>query len=113
MQVICDEMGIEADESGFLSYVNNIVTKNSFDSEKTLYETYGYGDADWGKKYFEVIYRGNLAFDELRQTAVVTVKEPAEDKSFLQSLFKKSLLILKFIPPVYLRHSLCLHQDFP
>lgn len=85
MQVICDEMGIEADESGFLSYVNNIVTNNSFDSEKTLYETYGYGDADWGKKYFEVIYRGNLAFDELRQTAVVTVKEPAEDTESVET----------------------------
>ncbi|MGN0140849.1 MAG: trigger factor [Roseburia sp.] len=79
MEAICDAEGIEADETGYQTYITSLMSNAGYDSEKTLYETYGYGDADWGKKYFEVIYRGNLAFEQLRGTAQVTVAESTED----------------------------------
>jgi trigger factor len=81
MEAICDAENIEADESGYQSYVDTLVSSYGVDSAEDLYKTYGYDNAEWGENYFKIIYRGNLAFDQLKETAAVTVVEPEETES--------------------------------
>lgn len=78
MQAIAQAEKVELDEEGFSSYVKNLVSNNSYDSEETLYKNYGYDDAAYGEKYLRQIYVDNLALSKLKDSAKVTVEESTE-----------------------------------
>ncbi len=79
MRTIAAKEGIEFDEEGYSTYIQNIVSYGGVTSEEQVYQNYGYGDAAYGEQYMKDIYLANLAMEKLRETAVVTIEEPAED----------------------------------
>ena len=79
MRAIAEKEGIEFDEEGFNAYMDNIVSYNGADSVDTIYENYGYGDAAYGEKYMKGIYLANLAMENVKEKAQVTIEAPAEE----------------------------------
>lgn len=78
MEAIADAEGIELDEEGYETYIQNLVSNNGYESEEALYQAYGYEDAAYGEKYLRQIYVDNLALQQLRDSAEVTVEALAE-----------------------------------
>lgn len=70
--------GIEFDQEGFDTYINNMVSYYGATSTDEFYEQYGYGDAAYGETYMKDIYVGNLALEQLAGNAVITVEEATE-----------------------------------
>ena len=75
---IVDAEGIELDEEGYEAYIQNLVSNNGYESEEALYQAYGYDDAAYGEKYLRQIYVDNLALQQLRDSAEVTVEALTE-----------------------------------
>ena len=75
---IADAEGIELDEEGYEAYIQNLVSNNGYESEEALYQAYGYDDAAYGEKYLRQIYVDNLALQQLRDSAEVTVEALTE-----------------------------------
>lgn len=71
LDAIADELGIEVDEEDYAAYIQQVMSEDQFYTEEELYELYGYGDAEYGERYFRDIYRYNRALEELAENAVV------------------------------------------
>ena len=79
MRAIAAKEGIELDEEGFNTYMENLVSYNGASSVDDIYENYGYGDAAYGEKYMQGIYLANLAMEKVKETAQITVEAPSEE----------------------------------
>ena len=69
---IADKENIKPDESGFKSYVSNLMSSAGSSDENSLYKQYG-SSASSGKTYLQMIYRVNKALEFCVDNA--TVKE--------------------------------------
>lgn len=79
MRAIAAKEGIEFDEEGYNTYLQNIVSYNGAASEEQIYQNYGYGDAAYGEQYMKDIYLANLAMEKVKETAEITIGEPEEE----------------------------------
>ena len=43
---------------------NNLVSQNGYESVEAMYNIYGFGDTDYGKRYFADLYRYDQALDQ-------------------------------------------------
>lgn len=87
IKYIAKKDGIELDEEGYKTYINNFITSNSdiFKDENSVYEYYGSGYADEGEAYIRDLYVVNLGLRKIMETAVVELtpaekEEDAKDK---------------------------------
>lgn len=84
--LIARKEGIELDEEEFDSFISNIVSSSSsstsgvsFADEDAVYEYYGAGVADNGKKYMKELFLMNKAIDFVYEKADVTIEEASEE----------------------------------
>lgn len=82
---ISQKEGLELDEEEYTTYISNLISNSSstygtsFEDEEALYSFYGMGHAEEGEEYLRRIYVANLALDQLKEKATVTVVEPTEE----------------------------------
>lgn len=77
MDAIAEELGIEADEEELEAYVRQMVTQSGYESPEAMYNLYGYGDTEYGERYFKQLYVYDLALEKLIETANVNVEAGA------------------------------------
>ena len=63
------------------TYAEQLVSQNGYESVEAMYNIYGFGDTDYGKRYFADLYRYDQALDQLLETAVVTIDPSADTES--------------------------------
>lgn len=75
--LIAQKEGIAIDEEEFQQYVQNVVSSNNygFESEEDVYNYFGAGNAENGKKYVQNLYLINKAITVVGNEAKVTIKE--------------------------------------
>ncbi|MCR4610659.1 MAG: FKBP-type peptidyl-prolyl cis-trans isomerase, partial [Lachnospiraceae bacterium] len=73
-EAIAADQKMTVDEDGFNKFVNEMVSKNGFNSTDTLYQYYGSGDAKSGEKYLRTNYLCNKALEYCVSKASVTEK---------------------------------------
>lgn len=78
--------GITLDEDEFNTFISGILTSSSassygFKEEEDIYEYYGAGIAENGKKYMKNLFLMNKAIDHVYENAKVTVQAPAEEST--------------------------------
>lgn len=78
MDAIAEELGIEADEEELADYVQKMVTQNGYESAEAMYNLYGYGDTEYGERYFKALYRYDLALEKILETVTVNVDASAQ-----------------------------------
>ena len=71
LDAIADELGTEIDEENYAAFIQQALSEEQLYVEEDLYNLYGYGDAEYGERYFHDIYRYNLVLEELAETVVV------------------------------------------
>lgn len=78
---IAEEMGIVFDEAAFEEKINTLVKNNNFTDEniKEMFGSYGYGDVEYGERCMKMEELWLDVLDALKETAVITVAEPAEE----------------------------------
>ena len=81
MDAIADELGVEVNQDDIDAYAEQLVSQNGYESVEAMYNIYGFGDTDYGKRYFAALYRYDQALDQLLETAVVTVDPSADTES--------------------------------
>lgn len=77
MDAIAEELGIEADEEELSAYAQQLVMQNGYESVEAMYDIYGYGDTEYGERYFRDLYLYDLALDKIIENVTVTVEDPA------------------------------------
>lgn len=80
MDAIAEEMGLSVDEEEYTTYVETIVSASGYGSADAMYEIYGYGDAEFGARYFKELYLYDMALEKVLETATVT-----EDPTLVES----------------------------
>lgn len=73
MDAIAEELGIEVDEEELTSYVDQTVTQNGYESAEAMYNLYGYGDTEYGERYFTKMYIYQMALEKILETVTVNV----------------------------------------
>ena len=81
MDAIADELGVEVNQDDIDTYAEQLVSQNGYESVEAMYNIYGFGDTDYGKRYFADLYRYDQALDQLLETAVVTIDPSADTES--------------------------------
>lgn len=76
-EAIANKENIQFDEDKFNDYISMIVKNGGFDSEDTLYETYG-TDKEAGKAYLQKIYLQSEACSKIADQADVTYETGTE-----------------------------------
>ena len=76
-EAIVNKENIQFDEDKFNDYISMIVKNGGFDSEDTLYETYG-TDKEAGKAYLQKIYLQSEACSKIADQADVTYETGTE-----------------------------------
>ncbi len=78
--LIAEKEGLEADEDGFSSYIQNFIDSGSFgfQEKNDVYEYFGGGDAKEGEAYMKELYKANQALDYAAEHAVVTENEAVD-----------------------------------
>lgn len=76
-EAIAKKENLEFDQDGYDQYISDIVSGGGYESENTLYESYG-KDMEYGKKYFEKIYMVNKSCNMIMENANVNYEQPAE-----------------------------------
>lgn len=76
MDAIAEEMGLEVDEEEYETYANSVATGNGYESVEAMYELYGYGDAEYGARYFKELYLYDMALEKVLENTTVIV-DPA------------------------------------
>lgn len=79
-QAIAEKEGIELDQEGFDTEINDMMTYYGLSDASTIYESYGYGDAVYGERYMKILYVSNSALEKIRETAVITTDIPEENE---------------------------------
>lgn len=84
LTTISQKEGLELDEDEYATYISNLISNSSstygtsFEDEDALYSFYGMGHSDEGETYLRRIYVANLALDQLKENATVTVTEETD-----------------------------------
>lgn len=73
LDAIAEEQGLVVDEDVYADYIANAVASSGYGSEETIYQVYGYGDAEFGARYFRELYLYDMALEKVLETATVTV----------------------------------------
>lgn len=73
MDAIAEAMGLEVDEEEFRNYAENMATGNGYESADAMYELYGYGDVEYGARYFKDLYLYDMALEKVLENATVTI----------------------------------------
>jgi len=73
-EAIAKKEDMEFDEEGYKNYISNLVQNGKYDSEDSLYETYG-PDKEAGKAYLEKIYLQQKACQKIVENTKVNYKE--------------------------------------
>lgn len=73
MDAIAEEMGLEVDEEEYETYAQSVATSNGYESVEAMYELYGYGDAEYGARYFKELYLYDMALEKVLENTTVTV----------------------------------------
>ena len=68
MDAIADELGVEVNQDDIDTYAEQLVSQNGYESVEAMYNIYGFGDTDYGKRYFADLYRYDQALDQLLET---------------------------------------------
>lgn len=76
-EAIVNKENIQFDEDKFNDYISMVVKNGGFDSEDTLYETYG-TDKEAGKAYLQKIYLQSEACSKIADQADVTYETETE-----------------------------------
>lgn len=76
MDAIAEEMGLKVDEEEYETYAQSVVTSNGYESVEAMYELYGYGDAEYGARYFKELYLYDMALEKVLENTTVNV-DPA------------------------------------
>lgn len=90
--LIARKEGITLDEKEFSDFITSIVSSSSsasssgsggvtFKDENAVYEYYGAGVAENGKKYMQQLFLMNKAIDFVYEKADVTVEKPSEEST--------------------------------
>lgn len=79
MDVITEELGVDLNEEEYDAYVTQLVSNQGYGSEDTMYASYGYGDAAYGKEYFRDLYMYDIALEKVLSN--VTVKEETPEQN--------------------------------
>lgn len=74
LEAIAKKEGLEVDEEGFESYLNNMIATYSYESKEALFEQYE-------EDYLKSSYLCNKALEIVRESAVVTYKSAAGSES--------------------------------
>lgn len=72
LDVVAEKENIVFNEEEYNEYLESMVSGGAYESVDMLYESYGYGDVEYGKQYTRKIYLENLALNKIKETAVVT-----------------------------------------
>lgn len=81
LDVVAEKENIEFNEEDYNEYLESMVSGGAYESVDKLYETYGYGDVEYGKAYTKKIYLENLALNKIKETAIITENENALQES--------------------------------
>lgn len=73
MDAIAEEMGLEVDEEEYETYAQSVATSNGYESVEAMYELYGYGDAEYGARYFKELYLYDMALEKVLENTTVNV----------------------------------------
>lgn len=73
MDAIAEEMGLTVDEEEYESYAQSMATGNGYESVDAMYELYGYGDAEYGARYFKDLYLYDMALEKVLESTTVNV----------------------------------------
>ena len=46
------ELGVEVNQDDIDTYAEQLVSQNGYESVEAMYNIYGFGDTDYGKRYF-------------------------------------------------------------
>lgn len=76
LDAIAEEMGLVVDEEEYTTYLNNAVLSSGYGTAETVYEIYGYGDAEYGERYFKELYLYDMTLDKLLETTTV-IEDPS------------------------------------
>lgn len=80
LEAIAAKEEIKLDKDDFQTYVDNLVSSNSYDSEDALYKNYASTVED-GKAYLEKVYICNQALQKVVDSATVTVSASTETET--------------------------------
>lgn len=75
LDAIAEEMGLVVDEEEYATYLDNAVVSSGYGTVETVYEVYGYGDAEFGERYFKELYLYDMALEKLLETTTV-IEDP-------------------------------------
>ena len=73
MDAIAEEMGLEVDEEEYETYAQSVATSNGYESVEAMYGIYGYGDAEYGARYFKELYLYDEALEKVLENTNVNV----------------------------------------
>lgn len=73
MDAIAEEMGLEIDEEEYESYAQKVATSSGYESVEAMYGLYGYGDSEYGAKYFKDLYLYDEALDKVLEMTTVNI----------------------------------------
>ncbi|MCI5874614.1 MAG: FKBP-type peptidyl-prolyl cis-trans isomerase [Clostridiales bacterium] len=73
MDAITEKMGLEVDEEEYETYAQSVATSNGYESAEAMYGIYGYGDAEYGARYFKKLYLYDEALEKVLENATVNV----------------------------------------
>ena len=76
---IAREMGMELDTDRYESELSEYVAYYGLESADALFESYGYGDVEYGEKRMKEMHLQSDVLEKIAETAIVTIAEPVEE----------------------------------
>ena len=73
MDAIAEEMDLTVSDEDFDAYAQMMAASGGYESPEAMYGLYGYGDAEYGSRYFRDLYLYDLALEKVAENAKVTV----------------------------------------
>ena len=73
MDAIAEEMDLTVSDEDFEAYAQMMAASGGYESPEAMYGLYGYGDAEYGSRYFRDLYLYDLALEKVAENAKVTV----------------------------------------
>lgn len=79
LNTIAKELGIELDTEAYEAELEEYVSYYGLESADTLFESYGYGDINYGERRMKEMHIQSDLLEKLSETAVITIAEPVEE----------------------------------
>ena len=73
MDAIAEDMKLTVDDAEFEAYAKDMAAGGGYQSPEAMYGLYGYGDAEYGARYFKELYLYDLALEKVLEKTSVTV----------------------------------------